>query len=86
MVSIKDCTVDVMHLITLGILIDFAYNGLLGLGWIVAGYMAGSVVGSWWVPGYMAGSAVGRWWVAGLEGGGLLDMVGVLLAWLELEC
>ena len=48
--------------------------------------MAGSAVGSWWVPGYMVGSAVGRWWVVGLEGGGLLDMVGVLLAWLELEC
>lgn len=39
-------------------------NGLLDLGWIVAGYMAGSVVGRWWVAGYMAGSAVGRW-VAG---------------------
>ena len=61
MVAIKDCTVDVMHLITLGILIDFAQIGLLGLGWIVAGYMAGSAVGRWWVAGY-------GWSIASMDG------------------
>ena len=41
MVVLKDCSIDVMHLITLGILIDSAQIMLLGIGWSVAVHMAG---------------------------------------------
>ena len=41
MVIVKDCIVDIMHLITQGILIDSAQIGLLSLGQNIAGYMAG---------------------------------------------
>ena len=41
MVTVTDCSVHVLHSITLGILIDSEQIGLLGLGWSVARYVAG---------------------------------------------
>ena len=48
---------------------------MLGLGWIIAGYMAGSVVGRWWVIGY-------GWSIASVVGIGMLRN---LALWLELK-
>lgn len=68
MVVVKDCSIDVLHLIILGILIDFGVDWVVGIGRSVALYIArirvlledGGLLHmiwsiSWSVVGYVAG-------------------------------